>query len=1000
MSGTIEEEYEYDAFISYHEKDAEWVADAVIRVLEEEDIKVCWDSRDFEPGRKILENKLNAICSSATIVVILSPDYARDESIWTEMNARCGWENEEIIKEFYIIPVIFKTCAVPDIFEPLWMLDWTNMATRKFFWSKLVQSIKKQQNRKCKHNVLSRIRSLNSINEFNRITMQAEDACKSSKSNLKGCSEEKVEVKVRTFGKSTSEMHKNYNDLKSKHGIGSKNSHCAENDNEKLIKNDKGREYHHDDLRGRQDEKKIVTNILQASVSEALNTAESVSGMTVGADTDSKYLANNNGDDDDKNEENRTRLIESMSPRILSFLVPEDDDLSRKDVEELTLKIEDVFATEAKTEHRMLVTNALYQSEEERDEEYKASNDSSTRKRKPKQQTSSEQFSSSQEQMHYLDTLQENEMKIKQKFQSCCNLERKKVYRRILERFDRAIFSTVNGTKDVELLSNLPISDQPFDETGSCRCPYCECLFHSDRALNIHVRYRRMCMDTRHETRDERLVVNRDCNSFFKIMDFSTPRHDLVEIKVQPMYLSTDLVTPLKQHRTTLPFIGVESKSEGGRILPWGNESFNCPRHKITYSHFNPSRMSDASVDLTHRHHGSRVVQMEAVRQPYDVTSLRLSNCRFYDQRLPSFNNDLIPKSKIVEPAGLTATNPYFVLTSKFQVFPMSTPQDTHCDKKETNALSKNTCEAICDANKAVYHTTTYMKDFPESNNKAVLKSLLKSSTAKHDREKRVNFKNDVQYLEPNETGEKNGEKQDEEQVVFDVSKEVTPASRASTYDPSRDESGVNSICRFCGKRKRHAVVLRFMDKDGRITYGSNSYVARAVSRESSLNLHHKDRSIGLANTRENSLSLPRIIANDCNNRSRGTRRYFCQCPEKQPQPKESKLKSEALLKRRAANYERRNYTTISVFHKLNQSGDNAEQHDAGDTANLASSSKPVDDVIRDKKPRFQDWPRYYKAETHERFHQMFPETEPDLRDSRRTVRRVVFGGYRSHVLR
>ncbi len=148
MSGTIEEEFLYDVFISYHESDIEWVAESLITFFEGEGIRVCWDNRDFEPGKTVIENKLNAICSSSATVVVLTPDYAKNEDIWTEMNNRCGWDNDEIVEEFCLIPVVLKTCEIPDIFKPLWKLNWTNLATRKFFWTKLIQCFKKQ--RHCK----------------------------------------------------------------------------------------------------------------------------------------------------------------------------------------------------------------------------------------------------------------------------------------------------------------------------------------------------------------------------------------------------------------------------------------------------------------------------------------------------------------------------------------------------------------------------------------------------------------------------------------------------------------------------------------------------------------------------------------------------------------------------------------------------------------------------------------------------------------------------------
>ena len=133
----------FDAFISYHEADKEWVTEELLKHLDEQGFTVCWDDRDFEPGRTIIENKLNALCSSACTLVILSTDYAGEEDLWSTLNEKCGVDKHEILNEFNLVPVLLKQCKVPDLFRPLWKLDWTNKAAKKYFWKKLIHTVKR-----------------------------------------------------------------------------------------------------------------------------------------------------------------------------------------------------------------------------------------------------------------------------------------------------------------------------------------------------------------------------------------------------------------------------------------------------------------------------------------------------------------------------------------------------------------------------------------------------------------------------------------------------------------------------------------------------------------------------------------------------------------------------------------------------------------------------------------------------------------------------------------
>ena len=76
----------YDVFISYSSVDQPWVRDVLIKVLEENGLKVCVDYRDFVPGAAIMENITRAITESKVTILVLTPNYV--ESKWCHYETR------------------------------------------------------------------------------------------------------------------------------------------------------------------------------------------------------------------------------------------------------------------------------------------------------------------------------------------------------------------------------------------------------------------------------------------------------------------------------------------------------------------------------------------------------------------------------------------------------------------------------------------------------------------------------------------------------------------------------------------------------------------------------------------------------------------------------------------------------------------------------------------------------------------------------------------------
>ena len=99
-----------------------------------------------------------------------------------------------------------------------------------------------------------------------------------------------------------------------------------------------------------------------------------------------------------------------------------------------------------------------------------------------------EKFSTIHEQMEILGVLQEFHQKLLSKIQNEKHGPKKNSYKRLLRRYDEAIYLTLNGNKDTLELQELPfLGDVLQNENMFCKCCCCDKFFHSRRALQIHI---------------------------------------------------------------------------------------------------------------------------------------------------------------------------------------------------------------------------------------------------------------------------------------------------------------------------------------------------------------------------------------------------------------------------------------------------------------------------------------------------------------------------------
>ncbi|XP_071093934.1 toll-like receptor 13 [Haliotis cracherodii] len=80
-------DYEYDAFVAYSAPDRHWVIRNMLPVLEgKENFKLCVHDRDFEVGKLIVDNIVDAIEASRKIIIVLSNSFAQSDWCRFELN--------------------------------------------------------------------------------------------------------------------------------------------------------------------------------------------------------------------------------------------------------------------------------------------------------------------------------------------------------------------------------------------------------------------------------------------------------------------------------------------------------------------------------------------------------------------------------------------------------------------------------------------------------------------------------------------------------------------------------------------------------------------------------------------------------------------------------------------------------------------------------------------------------------------------------------------------
>ncbi|OCT96994.1 toll-like receptor 2 type-2 [Xenopus laevis] len=148
-----EREICYDGFVSYSERDSEWVENMMVPKLENAGppMKLCLHKRDFVPGKWIIDNIIDAMEKSYKTLFVLSEHFVRSEWCKYELefsHFRLFDENNDTAILILLEPIEKETipkrfCKLRKLMNTKTYLEWpTDEEQQEVFWHNLKIALK------------------------------------------------------------------------------------------------------------------------------------------------------------------------------------------------------------------------------------------------------------------------------------------------------------------------------------------------------------------------------------------------------------------------------------------------------------------------------------------------------------------------------------------------------------------------------------------------------------------------------------------------------------------------------------------------------------------------------------------------------------------------------------------------------------------------------------------------------------------------------------------
>ena len=128
----------YDVFISYSNKDGDWVRGTLLPALEKAGLRACIDFRDFEIDTPSLVNMERGVEESRHTLVVLTPNWIRSE--WTEFESLLVGTADPAGRRRKLIPLMLEKCDLPPRIAMLTYVDFTQ-GDLDLSWQRLLRGL-------------------------------------------------------------------------------------------------------------------------------------------------------------------------------------------------------------------------------------------------------------------------------------------------------------------------------------------------------------------------------------------------------------------------------------------------------------------------------------------------------------------------------------------------------------------------------------------------------------------------------------------------------------------------------------------------------------------------------------------------------------------------------------------------------------------------------------------------------------------------------------------
>ncbi len=132
--------FKYDAFLNHAGEDIDWCEKLAER-LRNENVGVWLDKWELQPGDHLLKRLNDALKQSRKMVAVWSPNYFREDKVWTLAESFSQQHQDILAQERLLIPLLIEKCDIPPTFRNIIYIDFRNPEDFEIHFRQLLEAL-------------------------------------------------------------------------------------------------------------------------------------------------------------------------------------------------------------------------------------------------------------------------------------------------------------------------------------------------------------------------------------------------------------------------------------------------------------------------------------------------------------------------------------------------------------------------------------------------------------------------------------------------------------------------------------------------------------------------------------------------------------------------------------------------------------------------------------------------------------------------------------------